>query len=165
MNVTVRAMEPGDGPAVMTIFNHYIDNSFSAYLENTLPESFFANLLGMCRGYPTAAAISETGELAGFGMLRPYSPIPAFSRTAEISYFVRPGFTGRGIGKTMLDHLISRARETGLECILAGISSLNEGSIRFHLKNGFRRCGEFRGIGRKHGVVFDVVYCQLALNP
>ena len=47
--------------------------------------------------------------------------------------------------------------------VLAGISSLNEGSIKFHLQNGFAECGRFRGVGRKKGHIFDMVYCQKML--
>jgi L-amino acid N-acyltransferase YncA len=96
-------------------------------------------------------------------MLRPFNPIPTFSRTAEITYFLKPGFTGQGVGKAILDFLTSKGREKGLTSILASISSLNEGSIRFHLKNGFSECGRLKSIGLKNGTVFDVVYCQRML--
>ncbi|NTV99129.1 MAG: GNAT family N-acetyltransferase, partial [Chlorobiaceae bacterium] len=102
----------------------------------------------------------EAGMVVGFGMLRPFSTIPAFSRTAELTCFLRHGFTGEGIGRTVLSFLEEKARDTGITTILASISSLNEQSIRFHLSNGFQECGRFRAIGRKKGVTFDVIYCQ-----
>jgi L-amino acid N-acyltransferase YncA len=67
-------------------------------------------------------------------MLRAYSPFPTFSKTAEITYFIKPGYTGKGIGKKILDSLLAKARETGITSIIASISSLNEGSINFHKK-------------------------------
>jgi phosphinothricin acetyltransferase len=96
-------------------------------------------------------------------MLRAYSPFPVFSRTAEITYFLRPGFTGQGIGKTMLGYLVEKAKEQGITSILASISSLNEESIHFHRKNGFAECGRFRTIGRKREKDFDVIYMQKML--
>jgi len=45
----------------------------------------------------------------------------------------------------------------------AHISSLNEGSIRFHLRHGFTECGRFRRVGRKRGQDFDMVWMQLTL--
>lgn len=149
--------------AVIDIFNHYIENSFSAYPESRVPYDFFDMLFTMCKGYPSTVAISG-GQVVGFGMLRPFHALAAFSRTAEIAYFLKPGFTGHGIGKTLLDHLTARGRERGITSILAGISSLNEGSIRFHLRNGFLECGRFRNVGMKKGVAFDVVYCQKQLQ-
>lgn len=158
-------MAADDREAVIDIFNHYIENSFAAYPERRLPYETFGMLLNMSQGYPNATARTETGEIAGFGMLRPFSPISSFSSTAEISYFIKPGHTGRGIGKSLLVHLIEGARAKGITSILASISSLNEGSIRFHAANGFTECGRFAGIGCKNGQRFDVVYYQRILDP
>jgi len=160
MELTLTPITPDDRDAVMDIFNYYVENSFAAYPENKLPHEFFGTLLKMCEGYPSVAVRDENGAVIGFGMLRPYSPMPAFAQTAEITYFLRQDSTGKGIGKAILERLIEEGRKKGVTNILAGISSLNEGSIRFHLKNGFVECGRFKSIGRKKGRDFDVVYCQ-----
>jgi len=146
--------------AVVDIFNHYVEQSFAAYPERPLPYQAFDMLLKMCEGYPSIVAKDEAGQVAGFGMLRAYNPLPAFSQTAEISYFIKPECTGQGIGKMMLEHLVCEGRKRGITTILASISALNEGSIRFHAKNGFAECGRFRQVGKKKGQVFDVVWMQ-----
>ena len=92
--------------------------------------------------------------------LPPYWPPGTFSQTAEISYFISPKHTGKGIGTAMLLYLVTQARQSGLTSILASVSSLNEDSIRFHSKNGFVECGRFCQVGTKKGQVFDVVYMQ-----
>jgi len=51
----------------------------------------------------------------------------------------------------------------GITTILASISSLNEGSLAFHQKNGFRECGRFRDIGVKKGRSFDGIWMQRVL--
>ena len=163
MNTVLTPMSVDDRKSVMDIFNHYIENSFAAYPEKKLPYEFFAMLMNACQGYPAVVARNDSGEVIGFGMLRSYNPFPAFSKTAEITYFISPGFTGHGVGKTLLDYLCDKGREKGVTHILAGISSLNGGSLRFHLKHGFVECGRFKGIGQKQGKTFDVVYCQLTL--
>jgi phosphinothricin acetyltransferase len=149
--------------AVIDIFNHYVESTFAAYPEKPVPYEFFDMMLKACAGYPAVAACDEAGQVLGFGMLRPYHPMAAFAQTAEISYFLKTGFTGRGIGRQILDHLLAGARNKGLSMILASISSRNEGSIRFHAKNGFTECGRFRCIGRKNGQAFDVVWMQRML--
>lgn len=156
-------MSLNDRESVIDTFNYYVENSFSAYPERTLPYEFFDTFLNICQGYPAATARDESGKVVGFGMLRPYSPIPTFSTAAEIAYFVKPTFTGRGIGKAILEYLIDEGKKMGLTTILASISSLNDGSIRFHLKNGFVECGRLKSIGRKRGHTFDVFYCQKML--
>ena len=148
---------------VIDIFNHYVENSFAAYPENKVPYEFFETFLQMCDGYPAVAAQDDNGDILGFGMLRAYHPFPVFSQTAEITYFIKPEFTGKGVGRLMLDHLEREGKQRGITSILASISSLNKGSIDFHEKNGFVECGRFNSIGKKRGKIFDVVYMQKML--
>ncbi|MFV8417550.1 GNAT family N-acetyltransferase, partial [Methanosarcina mazei] len=152
-----------DREAVIDTFNYYIENSFAAYPETRVPYEFFEFFLQVTSGYPNAVVRDENKNFVGFCMLRPYSPMSAFSGTAEISYFIRPEFTGKGTGSLMLEHLLSGAREKGLHSILASISSLNEGSIRFHSHHGFSECGRFREAGKKNGKFFDTVWMQKLL--
>lgn len=163
MKILLSPIGKDDARQIMDIFNHYIENSFAAYPEHPLPDDFFDMLLILSSGYPTVAARTEDGVVTGFGLLRPYNPLPAFFRTAEITYFLKPGFTGQGIGKAILDYLLDMGREKGINAILANVSSLNEESIAFHVKNGFSECGRFREVGWKKGRVFDVIYFQKLL--
>jgi L-amino acid N-acyltransferase YncA len=148
---------------VMCIFNYYVETSFAAYPENTLPESFFAKLQEMTRGYP-AYVIKVGDEVAGFCFLRSYSPFSTFRESAEITYFIKQDFTGRGIGKIVLDRLESDALRLGIKNILASISSKNELSIWFHEKHGFKKCGQLEATGKKFGEYFDVIWMQKRIS-
>jgi L-amino acid N-acyltransferase YncA len=148
-----------DGKAIIDIFNHYIENSFAAYPAEPVPYQFFEHFRRMSEGYPFLVA-SDDGKVVGFAMLRPYSPIPSFSRTAEISCFVAPEHTGKGIGSALQESLLNEARDKGITTVLAGISSLNRASLAFHKSRGFVQCGRFVRIGRKWGEEFDVVWMQ-----
>ena len=86
--------------------------------------------------------------------------MPAFAHTAEITYFVRPDVTGRGIGTAMHCHLGAEGKKRGISVILTHISSRNEGSIRFHEKQGFFKVGRSRGAGKKRGLPFDSVWME-----
>jgi L-amino acid N-acyltransferase YncA len=156
-------LSSSDREEVIDIFNYYIENGFAAYPERRVPYEFFDLLLQSTVGYPTSIAKNHKKTILGFGMLRPYSPMPTMAGTTEVTYFVRPGCTGKGIGSAMLEYLLREAREKGLHCILASISSFNEGSIRFHSHHGFSECGRFREVGKKHGSLFDIVWMQKLL--
>ncbi len=148
-----------DGPEVISIFNHYIKNSYAAFLEEPVSDGFYEYMFGLLGSFPSAV-IRNNGALVGFGMLRPHNPMPAFAHTAEVTYFISPSYTGKGIGGAMLSYLEKKGREAGITCILAQISSLNEGSIRFHEKQGFTHCGKFQNIGKKNGYLFDIIWMQ-----
>lgn len=152
-----------DREAIMDIFNYYIEHSFAAYPETRLPYEAFEMFLHMARGFPSATVTDQERRIIGFGMLRAYSPIPAFSRTAEVTYFIHPDHTGKGIGQALLDFFKEAGKEKDITSILASISSLNPGSIKFHERNGFTECGRFKAIGKKHGQVFDTIWMQKIL--
>jgi L-amino acid N-acyltransferase YncA len=159
----LKPMTNMDRIPVIDIFNYYIENSFAAYPDQKVSYKFFDILLKAGEEYPAIVAKEDTGEVVGFGMLRAYHPFPAFSKTSEISYFIKPEYTRQGVGHRILTHLIHKAEEKGISSILASISSLNEPSIRFHKRNGFIECGRFTKIGQKKGLFFDVVYMQKML--
>jgi phosphinothricin acetyltransferase len=96
-------------------------------------------------------------------MLRTDNPVPAFSHTSEITYFIDSDHTGKELGKTLLEFLEREGRERGITTILANISSLNTGSISFHKNNGFTECGRFKKVGKKNGQIFDTVWMQKML--
>jgi L-amino acid N-acyltransferase YncA len=163
MPITLEPMTAADRLPVIEVFNFYVENSFAAYLDRKVPYDFFDNFLKAGSDYSAIVAKNETSEVLGFGMLRAYHPFPVFSKTAEISYFIKPEWTGKGVGALMLSHLIRKAYEKGITSLLASISSLNTPSIRFHERNGFVECGRLKKIGEKKGRLFDVVYMQKML--
>jgi L-amino acid N-acyltransferase YncA len=160
MDYTLEQVSVEDGREIIDIFNHYVENGFAAFPEVRVPYEAFPLFLDMAKGYPFLVAQDGTGKVLGFGFLHPHNPMPAFLRTAEITYFIAPGFIGRGIGSRILDCLLIRARQMGIASVLAWISSLNPGSISFHKRNGFVECGRFVGIGSKFEQEFDVVWMQ-----
>ena len=149
----------GDGRVVIDIFNHYVKNTFAAYPEEAVPYQSYELLRRTAEGYPFLVARDEKAVM-GFAMLRPHSPFAAFSMAAEVSCFVAPEQTGKGIGSQLYHRLLHESREKGLRTILAGISSLNPKSLAFHERMGFVQCGRFLNVGRKWGKDFDVVWMQ-----
>jgi phosphinothricin acetyltransferase len=147
---------------VITLFNYYIEHTNATFLESPLPSSYFDVLLPVIEQYPSVS-VKENGALIGFGLLRPHNPMPAFRYTAVISYFLDTEYTGKGIGSMILNYLIEKAREKGIRSILAEISSLNPGSVRFHEKNGFIHRGRFERVGVKNGKEFDTIWMQKSL--
>lgn len=163
MTLMLSPISMADRKAIIDIFNHYIETSFAAFPDHPLPHNAFKAILNRCKGYPTVTAKDEQGSVIGFGMLHAYNPFPVFSGTAEITYFIKPEWTGRGVGTMMLNYLCQKARERGLSTLLASISSLNAQSLRFHERKGFQQCGCFRKVGRKRSESFDIVYMQIFL--
>ena len=163
MEYTVSPITEEDRKPIIDIFNYYVANSYAAYPETEVPYETFDVFLQMTRGYPTGKVKDNNGNIIGFGFLRVHNPMPVFSETAEVTYFISKEYTGKGIGKSLLDYFEDEGRKKGIRNILASISSLNPGSIKFHQKNGFAECGCFKGIGKKNGQLFDTIWMQKPL--
>jgi len=163
MNFIFEKMSKEHCTEVIDIFNYYVRETFNTYLEDCVPFDFYDSLLKKIEDYPSCVVKTEDGRVIGFGMLRAYDPRPTFSHTATISYFIEPEFCNCGIGSDMLARLLAEAGLKGIKTVLARISALNEGSIRFHIKHGFTECGRFKQVCRKKGQDFDVVWMQLMI--
>lgn len=165
MTYSIRPIADGDREAVIDIFNHYVEHSFAAFPESKLPHQAFDMFRRMAQGFPSGTIKDQYGTVVGFGMLRAYNPMTVFARTAQWTCFIDHRHTGAGLGKTMLEFLEEGGRHMEITNLLADISSLNEASIRFHVKNGFTECGRFQNVGEKHGRLFSAVWMQKDLQP
>jgi L-amino acid N-acyltransferase YncA len=161
--VTIRPMEDGDTPAIAAIFNHYVRRSFAAFPDRELDMPVIRELLEQVKAFGSFS-VEIDRRVIGFGLIRPFYPFPNLMAAGEVSYFISPGYTGRGAGSRLLRVLEDRARELGMKSLIARVSSRNRRSIRFHRKNGFSPCGRIRGIGTKFGKPFDVVILQKCLR-
>lgn len=143
---------------VIDIFNYYIESGFAAFPETRVSYDFFDTFLDMSHGYPTCVAKTESGDVVGFAFLHQYAWADTFKRSAKITYFILPQHTRKGLGKMMLDRLISQARSIGVDHLLANINSCNKESLQFHRKYGFQECGRFQEVGKKFREDVDVVW-------
>jgi phosphinothricin acetyltransferase len=158
----IRPATGADAGEITRIFNHYVRRSFAAFPDRALGEPVIRELLGQAEAFGSYV-LEADGSVIGFGLLRPLYPFPNLMEAGEVSYFISPGFTGRGHGRRLLTILEGRARELGMASLVARVSSRNRRSLRFHRKNGFSVCGRIRGIGSKFGRHFDVVILQKCL--
>ena len=160
--LTIRPVTDADIPGIATIFNHFVRRSYAAFPDRELETPLIRDLVEQARPFGCYVVEAEGGPV-GFGMIRPFYPFPNLMAAGEVSYFLCPGFTGRGAGTRLLGVLAGRAGQLGMKSLVARVSSRNRRSIRFHRKNGFALCGRIRGVGTKFGRSFDVVILQRCL--
>lgn len=157
MKFTFDKMEKQHLKVVTDILNYYIENTTSAYRKEAVDENFALSLMEE-EVYRSYVIKTEAGEIIGFCLLEPHSPLSTFSAAAEVMYFIHEKATGMGAGGQALKKLEDEARKLGVKKLLAEISSENSGSFQFHIKNGFVEYGKLEDIGYKFGRCFGVVY-------
>jgi L-amino acid N-acyltransferase YncA len=97
------------------------------------------------------AALSPEGEVTGWAALSAVSGRCVYGGVAEVSVYVRTSYQGQGIGKALLQALISTSEANGIWTLQAGILKENEASVRLHQKCGFRVVGLRERLGQLNG--------------
>ncbi len=107
----------------------------------------------------------QAGRIIGFSYASPYRPRPAYRYSVEESIYLAHEATGRGIGSALLAALIARCEQGPWRQMLAviGNGEQNPGSLKLHLRLGFRQVGILKEVGFKHGAWRDTLIMQRAL--
>ena len=73
-------------------------------------------------------------------------------------------YTGKGIGKLLLQELIQLAKTQGYHTMIGAIDAENFDSIAFHKKFGFVECGIIKEAAFKFNKWLDLLFMQLIIK-
>jgi len=115
-------------------------------------------------GFPYFVA-ERVGVVAGYGYANAFRPRPAYRFSVENSIYVAPDYQGQGVGRTLLEALISACTAQGFRQMIAVIGDSGQrASIGLHRALGFTFCGTVHSVGYKHGRWLDTVMMQRTLG-
>lgn len=145
---------------VKEIYDYYILDSTATFHNekitiDELEEIIFINNLR----YPSYL-IHDRNDVIGYCFLSRYKKRQAYDRTAEVSVYLRPGFTGKGIGVTALKYIEKAARSGGIHVLIGTLCDENQASIRLLEKMGYTKAAHLKNVGEKFGRILDVVIYQ-----
>jgi phosphinothricin acetyltransferase len=154
--VDIRDLRPEHWPEVASIFQAGIDTGHATF--ETAPPSWEqwdrAHLPGL------RLVATDDGRVLGWAALSRVSTRPCYAGVAEVSVYVVPEASRRGVGRALLEALIARSEDAGIWTVQAGIFPENTASLALHEKCGFRIVGTRERIGELHGVWRDVVLME-----
>lgn len=162
----IRDATEGDLPAIVAVYDRLVAAPHVLWRDDpTDLDDRRAWLEARQRaGHPVLVVETDDGTLAGYGSFAEFRPFPGYHATVEHSVHVDEAHCGRGLGQALLDALIARARDLGKAVMVAGVDAANDGSLRFHERNGFVETGRMPGVGRKFGEPVDLVLLQRDLG-
>ena len=105
---------------------------------------------------PRLVAISSE-VLGGWAALAPVSARPVYAGVAEVSVYVAEQMRGKGIGKLLLENLVTQSEENRIWTLQASIFPENAASISLHNTCGFREVGRRQHIAKMKGVWRDTL--------
>ena len=160
----IRDFNFNDVPQILEIVNHYILNTTAVYdyKERTLAEQEAILKDKIDKNFPFLVA-EMNNQIVGFGTYGSFRFKAAYLHTVEHSVYLRPKFEGFGLGKLLLNELISIAKKQKMRTMIAVIDSENQGSINFHEQFGFEIIGTIKDSGFKfnrwlHSVLMQVIF-------
>ena len=147
---------PSNWDSVKSIYEKGIATG-NATFQTSAPawEEWDSSHLGACR-----IIAKENGSLVGWAALTPVSSRCVYAGVAEVSVYVDPEQSGKGIGLALLKELVALSEVEGIWTLQAGIFPENIGSLRIHEKAGFRTLGIREKIGKQNGVWRDTVLLE-----
>ena len=160
----IRDAHAGDVAAITAIYNQVIATSNAIYRQDQVALSDRLNWFAdkEAHGYPVIVA-EVNGEVVGYGVYGTFRFGEGYSHTVEHSVHVASEFRGQGIGKSILEKLIARAKSEGRHIMVAAIDSTNHASISLHAAYGFTESARMPEIAKKHDTYLDLVLMQLVL--
>ncbi|MFC4347412.1 GNAT family N-acetyltransferase [Kordiimonas lipolytica] len=149
--ITTRDYSPTDWPDVDRIYREGIKTGLATF--ETKPKAQ-ADFEGKSIKNSTLVA-TEDDHVLGWAVMWPVSDRCVYGGVAEVSVYVGEDARGKGVGKLLLNALITRSEELGFWTLQAGIFPENEASRAIHEACGFRVFGVRERIGQLHGVWKD----------
>ena len=155
VRMDVSAMTPDDLPAVLHVQREGIATGV-ATLDTDVPSASEWDAAHL----PAPRLVARAGAVVGWAALSPVSGRCAYAGAAEVSVYVAAAARGQGVGRVLLDALVTASEEAGLWTLQAQILPANAASLRLHDALGFRVVGVRERIAQHRGAWTDVVLLE-----
>lgn len=160
----IRPATEQDLPAILEIYNEVVLNTTAAYVFEPHPlemrRAWFEEL--NTQGWPVIVS-EENGVVTGFGNIATFRNKPGYRYTGEHTLHVHAHHRGKGIGRALLQALITEAHRCELRALVGAIDSENTISLQLHAECGFVETGRMPQVAWKFGRWLDLVFMQLLL--
>jgi phosphinothricin acetyltransferase len=167
MTIAIRPVRPDDAPAITRIYAAAVEQGTASFeLDPPEQQEIERRMRDLVdHGFPYIVAEID-GRIAGYAYAGLYRTRLAYRFTLEDSVYVAPQMQGHGVGRALLDRLITESTERGFRQIVAviGDSTRQAASIRLHQAAGFQHVGILQNVGYKFGAWLDSVLMQRALG-
>lgn len=159
----IRPARPEDADAVIAIRADAIENSPALWIDEVPPR---AEALAWFEDHLASGSMlvaADDDGVIGFATHSPLRPYPGYRETAEDSIYLAEAARGRGLGRALLEGLVTAATAAGMHSLIGMIEGSNAASIAFHERCGFAIVGRIPEAGLKFGRRLDLVIMQRLL--
>lgn len=156
----IRRVEQRDLPALLAIYNHYIETT--AITFDLEPKTLAQRQAWLDTFKPNGRyqcfVADQNGEAIGWACSGQFREKAAYQTSIETSIYLKPGVQGQGLGRRLYETLFTALAGEDIHRAYAGITVPNEASIGAHRAMGFTLIGVYEEVGRKFGRFWDVAW-------
>ena len=154
-----------DVETMLDIYNFYLVSTTATFDYKQISREEFLQRIFIGHEKYQTYLIRCHNETAGFCFLTQFGKKIAYDRTAEIGLYLKPEFTGKGIGKIAVTFLEKAAISKQIKVIVASISGENIASMKLFQRMGYDQCAHYKQVGEKFGRLQDIVdYEKILVN-
>ena len=172
-NLIYRFAHSDDAEQLSHIYKPYVENTAVSF-EYVAPdaEEFRKRIEEKIKEYPFIVALIED-RIVGYCYASQFMPRPAYKHSVETTVYIDKDFHGKGIGRSLyfaLERILELQNVISLNACIAFAHipdvTLNNNSMMFHSRMGYRYVGRFNASGYKFGRFYDMIWMEkLITNP
>ena len=163
----IRDAQLEDAARLVEIYAPYItETAVSFEYEVPTVDEFRERIKKIKQKYPYLVC-EKDGEIVGYVYASAYSEREAYDWTVATSIYVDKNCRRMGVGSRLYAELEARLKAMGIENLLAGVAYcepedeyLTQDSYKFHTKEGYFMAGQLKGVGKKFGRYYDLLWLQ-----
>lgn len=160
--VAIRPASEADAAACARIYAPHVRDGAVSFEEIPPDEAELARRIARVGARFPWLVAEDQGEVVGYAYATTFRERPAYDWSCESAVYV--GTPGRGVGRALMDALITELQARGFGVVVAGIVLPNPASIGLHEALGFVPAGRFPRVGWKHGRWHDIGFWTLDLG-
>jgi phosphinothricin acetyltransferase len=159
-NILFKPIKEKDLPEILDIYCYYIKNSTATCQIDPIDLAQMKKIVLPESSRYKSFVIYCDESICGYILFTRFKEREAFNNTAEVTIYLKPSFTGKGIGGRSLSKIETEAKAAGIHTLVALISSENECSIKLFERNKYLKCADFKEVSYKFGRYFGLTCYQ-----
>ena len=163
----IREVREEDAGELARIYSWYVLNTAVSFEYEVPTVSEFRKRIAKTTAKYPYLVCEKDGVIAGYAYAGEYSSREAYAWTVTVSVYVDRDCRRQGIGSKLYAELERRLKEKGIVNILAGAAYreeedeyLTHDSYLYHTRMGYTKAAHLKGIGKKFGRWYDLLWMQ-----
>lgn len=170
-NIAIRAATEADAAEIREIYTPYVTDTAITFDYEVPPvEEFAARITRVLKRYPYLVAEQE-GHIVGYAYASAFRPRAAYDWAVETSIYLRQTCQRQGLGKKLyllLEEILKKQQILNLYACIAYAPiedrHLNNASVAFHERLGYKMIGHFSRCGYKYNTWYDMVWMEKLID-